>query len=569
MDGMSKIGVRAVALAVLVSAIVFGCSPAESPTATGPAGDGGTEQAAGPPKRGGVFVKSAANSSYSGMDPAMGQMSYNWTPLISLYMMKREPNTWEVHGDGIERWEFSKDGKELTLYLRKGVKFFNKPPVNGREVEARDVVYSLKSMTGQLYPDLPAVRFPRKSNLDAMADAVAVDKYTVKITLAYADPFFLDGLAEYRSAVILPENIRESFGGVDSLAEPAVDRYIMAGPFIPTKFVQLNEIEYKRNPDYWMPDQPYLDGIKEIFIAEPTTERAAFIAGQLDYIAGGNPEQRDFVISSRPDAQVVNYGPPSCWNRLAMNNQAKPFDDVRVRKAISLVVDRVEIGQAMRGEYQGKPLWKLPGPIPWVFPESLTQEELAKFPEYEHPKSQATIQMARKLLEEAGYKNGLEFEMMGATSSVRDWGVIAQSQIEKALPGVKIKLTPLDNAVNQNRAAKGDFQMQAYCYIHESNGLAMLKTVAHSTGGRNHAYIRDAKMDKLIDDASRELDPDKRKAILKEAQLYFLEVAPYVPSYHTEVQDILQPWVRNLRLGPASRQWPWMQDVWFTSVPKR
>ncbi|MBM2827039.1 MAG: peptide transporter substrate-binding protein [Dehalococcoidia bacterium] len=571
---MSNIQTRlALMLVGLSMVLAVACAPAATPATSDEKVAPGDQPASATtgtetPRRGGILVKSNGASSYAGMDPAMGQMSYNWNPQIALYMMKKEPETSQVKGDAIESWEFSKDGKELTLHLRKGLKFFDKPPVNGREVEAKDIIYSLKSMSGELYPELSQLRFPRKAEVEAMSSAVAVDKYTVKITLSHVDPYFPDALAEYRSAIVLPEGIREAFGGVEALTVPSVDRFIYGGPFIPTKFNQLTEIQYTRNPNYWKQGQPYLDGIHEIWIPDSSTEKAAFIAGQIDFIATAGESDKAFVLKGKPGTRI-QLRPASSWSRIMMNVKKKPFDDVRVRQAIALVVNPVEIGQTLAGDWEGKPLWKLPGPIPWVFPEALSQEELAKMPQYEHPKSQATIDKARQLLKEAGYEKGFEFEMMGS-ASIRDYGVIAQAQIEKALPGVKITIRPQDNAINLNRAAKGDYEAQAYPPIHQSNGLSQIATFYHSKGGRNQSNFSDSKMDKLIEDAGAELDSAKRTALLNEAQLYAIEMAPYVPIWHYSTSLALQPWLRGLRLGGAvGNHMSWAEDIWFTSTPKR
>ncbi|MBM2827038.1 MAG: transporter substrate-binding protein, partial [Dehalococcoidia bacterium] len=190
-----------------------------------------------------------------------------------------------------------------------------------------------------------------------------------------------------------------------------------------------------------------------------------------------------------------------------------------------------------------------------------------KFPQYEHPKSQATIDKARKLLADAGYEKGFELQAIKTTTD--EQLIIAQAQIEKALPGVKIKINPLDNAIRQNRAVNGDFQIDSYGTIHETNGVAQFSTFMYSKGGRNHAFLRDAKMDKLIEDASLELDTEKRTAMLREAQRYFLELAPYIPLQHYYSQLAVQPWVRGINPGPATNFILWTENVWFTSPPKR
>src|SRR5262245_19777932 len=128
-------------------------------------------------------------------------------------------------------------------------------------------------------------------------------------------------------------------------------------------------------------------------------------------------------------------------------------------------MDPVEAGQQFYGDWEGKPLWRYPGPLPWVFPEALPQEEIAKLPGYRQPKDQ-DITEARQLLAEAGLGSGFAFEMM-APQSMKDQQQLTQNQIETGLPGVKITPKLVDNAVNLELAARGDFTTQFYCYIHE------------------------------------------------------------------------------------------------------
>ncbi|MBM2826269.1 MAG: peptide transporter substrate-binding protein [Dehalococcoidia bacterium] len=529
-------GVLAVAVAGLLLAA---CAPSAAPTGdkaaieTEKAAPGAPTGAQGAPKRGGTYVNTATGS-YAGTDPAMGQMSYNVWPFVGLMMLKVEPETWKVVVEGVESWEFTPDGKELTLHVRKGMKFPNVPPTSGREVEAKDVVYTLKGITGQLYPDLPPVRFPRKANLEEMVDAVAVDKYTVKVTLSKASATFVPGLTDYRGGYILPEGIRESFGDIQSLVAPSVDKYVSAGPFRLTKFVQVTEATYERNPDYWKKGQPYLDKIRTIWIPDRSTLNAAFIAGQIDSRATLSDEERSFILRSRKDARVLTYAPGSTWYRLAFNTTRKPFDDVRVRKAISLLIDSKQIGDAMVGSWEGKPLWKYPGPLPWVFPEAIPQEELSAMQVLKGPTPE-NVAEAKRLLKEAGYEKGFETQIMTPTSgsiSYVDGAQIMQEQIRKHLPEIKITLSPVDNSINYSRYSN-------------------------------------PKMDQLLDQAAGELNDQKRNELLKQAQLLALEDLPYRPVVHRQGQQISQPWVHGERLGAATSPNVWFEEIWLDPMPKR
>ncbi len=563
----------AVIFVTMLALLFTACSPADSRITPGPEGKSGEKLSENPytaqGKRGGTFVRSAGRDSRSGTDPAMGQMSYVIWPQVGGMMLFRHANTWEILPGILESWEISKDGLEYTFHVRKGVKFPNMAPVNGREVEARDIVYTIKGNYGMLYPDLPPVRFPRRANYEPMVDAVAVDKHTVKVTLAKPSSDFLDAIQEYRGATVLPEGIREFFGGVEALAEPSVERYVSPGPFLMTKFQQQVEVEYVRNPDYWDQPRPWVDKMREIWIPDTSTEMAAFIAGQVDYVAPSGDDERDFVLSGKKDARVWSYDPGSCWYRLTFNLERKPFDDYRVRRAVALVMDHVQYGKQFKGDWEGKPLWRYPGPLPYVFPESLTQEELAAHPLYKGPTPE-NVAEAQRLLKEAGYGNGFSAEMMTTRSGMADLAQMMVADFEKHLPGVKIKIDPVDNAINHQRSAKKLFDMQNYCYIHEPTAVGMLKTAYHTKGGRNFSGYSSPKVDELLDQATVEMDKAKRTQLLRRAQQVILdEGLSMMPTYHGQSQWVAQPWVKNLVLGPAWRDYASFHYLWLDNPPNR
>ncbi len=555
-------GLTAFAVLLILGLVAAGCSQqASSPT---------TEPVTKEPKRGGMITISMPQA-WSNTDPQMQQLPNGW-PSVAAYLLRTHPVTTEVVPDVIEKWEFSADGKELTLHVRKGVKFFNMPPANGREVEAKDIVYTLKSLSGQLYPDLPPVRFPRKSAVEQMTNAVEVDKNTVKVTLSTPSSTFLQGLADYRAAIVIPEGIRESFGDVQSLGTPRVQNYVSAGPFIMTKLENGVSVEYKRNPDYWDTGKPYLDGIKGVWIPDPATAIAAFISDQTASNSLIKPEDRQLIFSQRPDVKAITYPGGGNWGFIGFNLKRKPWDDVRVRKAIALVINHAELGEnfignggSQYGDMNGKPLWLYPPPIPWFYPEALPQQELAKMPYYENPKSEKTLSEARKLLADAGFPNGLTFDLLGvqfsALGGTSDNVLLAKNQIEKGLPGSKVTVKIVEQPVWTTTAGNANYDIGYYGYIHDTTAVSMMKTPFHSKGGRNVAFYNNPRMDQLLDQAATELDLEKRKALMRSAQLLALEEFPYIGMYAEYGQVGVQPYIQNWQ--PAAIGDVQYQNVWL------
>src|SRR5262249_54755839 len=150
---------------------------------------------------------------------------------------------------------------------------------------------------------------------------------------------------------------------------------------------------------------------------------------QVDLLSLSTAADKEFVRANKKDAVHNLYAPDSCWYRLAFNTTRKPLDDVRVRRALALVVDHKRIGENLVGSWDGKALWKYPGPLPWVFPEALPQEELAKLQLFQGPTPQ-NVAEARQLLKDAGYEQGFGVELITSRTSL-DEVQLFQDDIER------------------------------------------------------------------------------------------------------------------------------------------
>ncbi len=551
----------AVTFLAIAALLVGACSPAQSPA--GPTGDKGT-QVDGPPKRGGTVTLNYA--SRWNADPALGQTPYTTWYYVGEPMIRRNAKTFELEPAVFESWQVSKDGMEIILKVRQGIKFHNKKPVSGREVEAKDLVYVLKSATGQQYPELSPVRFPRRESFGTMKDAVAVDKYTVKITLESPSVSFLNALADYRGTYVYPDGLREAFeGGIDSLTVSNPERHIGPGPFIHTKFTSDVESIYERNPDYYNKDKdgnqlPYVDRIRIVSLKDTATQQAAFVAGQIDILGITNAQTRNFVTSNRPDAQIISYEPPSCWNRVSLNVTKKPFDDYRVRRAMMLLMDHKKIGEVNFGDWEGKPLWRWPGPIPFVFPEARTQDELSKHPLYQGP-TPTNIAEAKRLMKEAGYENGFSFDWhMG--SGYKDAAQMVEANWRTHL-GITPNLKVVDTETHRALATKGEYEAQFYCHIFDVTAVSHVAQAYHTTGGRNYGRFSDPKLDAILDEAERTLDLEPRKKLMRQAEDYILDHSlAMLPAYQNMGLVSLHPELRGVVYGPGtsaelSNPWWW------------
>jgi peptide/nickel transport system substrate-binding protein len=518
------------------------------------------------PQHGGLFQDDT--SSRWNADPATGQTPYQTWYYIGEPMIRRNIKNFELEPGAFESWEYSADGTEITLKVRQGVKFHNKPPINGREMDANDLVYTMKSASGRQYPDQPPVRFPRAASYSTMKDVVALDNYTVKVTLDSPSVSFLHGLADYRATWVYPDQLRELAGGFDSLTVPDPEKHIGPGPFTLTEYTPDIEMVLDRNPDYWEQPKPYLDKVRVVFIRDAAARQAAFIAGKTDIFSVDREEYRSYVVENYPEATIRVYEPPSCWYRISLNTQRKPFDDNRVRKALYLVIDKTRIGKVVVGDWKGQQLWVWPGVIPFVFPEARSQEELAQHKYMQGPTPE-NVAEAKRLLKEAGYENGFEFEWHMSRTSL-DEGQLIEQDWATHLPGVKAILKPVDSETHRTLASQGEYDAQLYCHIFDVTAVGHVTNAYHSKGGRNYGRNNDPELDAILDKAERTLDPAKYKELMRQAEDHIYESSlAMLPTHQNYRLTALQPGFEGVEFGPGTREFMLIKNWWWSNEEMR
>src|SRR3989441_1701955 len=231
--------------------------------------------AAQQPKRGGVLRM--AEREAPSLDPhlSVSFLTHSYISLVYSQLVRfpygpeqQHSTDFSIVPDLAERWTASKDGTVYTFHLRKGVKFHAKPPVNGREVTADDVKYSLE-------------RFMAKSGFRSRFDPVqsidAVDRYTVRVTLK--EPFapFLNHLANSTYTAILPREVEQKFGDFNR-----PEAVIGTGPFVLKSYDKGVRLVFERNPDFHVKGLPYLDGVVIEITPDAATRLSLLRANKVD-----------------------------------------------------------------------------------------------------------------------------------------------------------------------------------------------------------------------------------------------------------------------------------------------
>jgi len=316
-----------------------------------------------------------------------------------------QPGTFAIEGDLAESWTQPNETTYI-FRLRKGVRWQNKPPVNGRELTADDVVYSVerfKTVTGNANAYM----------LSSLDKVEAQDKHTVKFTLKEPYVWFLDMLANSHAVAIIAKECVEKFGDLKKY-ESAVG----SGPWMLDSYRPNVGYTFVRNPSYFVTGQPYIDRIEVAVDEDNASRMAAFIAGKYDlgweYQGVINRvdwvQIKDTLKQKRPRLQTAEY-PNAVMTHISMRTDKAPFSDVRVRRAMSLAIHRQGIIDAV---YEGVGAFNPPVPAAlkeWSVPMNQLGEG-ARWYKYD-------LSQARKLMAEAGYPKGfpttVDFTTYGST----------------------------------------------------------------------------------------------------------------------------------------------------------
>ncbi|PYM16791.1 MAG: hypothetical protein DMD81_11580 [Candidatus Rokuibacteriota bacterium] len=235
------------------------------------------------------------------------------------------PGTFAVEPDLAERWE-ELDDTTVVFYLRKGVRWQNRPPVNGRELTAEDVKFTYDRF-------LTEKGNPIKYLLDPVDRVEVVDRYTVRFRLKEPFVWLVNALANPNGTWILPRECVEKYG---DLKRP--EAAIGTGPFILERYEPNVKTTYRRNPDYFRAPLPWVDAVEWTVMDDESVGLARYSTNQID--AGPGPQwsvrqqDLDTLKKRRPDLVYRDFL-SNVTTGIYMRTDKPPFNDVRVRRAIS------------------------------------------------------------------------------------------------------------------------------------------------------------------------------------------------------------------------------------------
>lgn len=473
------------------------------------------------------------------LDPAIGYDWQNFSMIKAIFdgLMDYEPGTATLRPGLAESYEISPDGKIFTFKLRDGIKFHN-----GRDMTADDVKYSFERTVNPATQSPGAGFLASIDGFDAMQAGEAtslsgveiLDPKTVQVTLSRPDATFLSVMALNFSFIVPKEEVEKS--GADFGRNP-----VGTGAYKLAEWTLGQKLVLQKNPDYYREGAPKLDEINFEIGQEPVVSLLRVQNGEVDVPGDGIPPAKFREVMDNPEqaAQVVE-GVQLHTGYITMNTKAAPFDDLKVRQAVNMAINKDRIVQIING--RATPANQ---PLPPTMPGYVEGHEGYKY----------DVEAAKALLAEAGHPDGFETELFVA--NVDPQPRIAQA-IQQDLAAIGIKASIQSLAQANVIAAGGSAEGAPMIW---SGGMAwiadfpdpsnfygpILGCAGAQEGGWNWAKYCNEALDEKAAAADAMVDPAKAEERAKAwGEVYegVMADAPWVPVFNEKRYTM-----RSARMG--------------------
>jgi peptide/nickel transport system substrate-binding protein len=438
------------------------------------------------------------------------------------------PGTFAVEPDLAERWE-EPDDTTVVFHLRRGVKWQNKPPVNGRELTAEDVKFTYDRF-------LTEKGNPLRFMLDPVDRVEVVDRYTVRFRLKEPFVWLVNMLANPTGTWIIAREVVEKYGDLKR-AETAIG----TGPFLLERYEPNVKAVFKRNPDYYQPGLPSVDEVNWLVMEDEAAQLAAYRTGQIDLGPWHQwtVRQQDLAAIKKSHPQLVYQDFLSnVTTGIYMRTDKPPFNDVRVRHAISHAIDRQAIIDAVY--LKGEPTAAIGRGLTEWSPRIDQLGAGAKY--YRHDPKEA-----RRLLAEAGFPQGLKTQLTvtgGYGSDVLDSFQLAQRQLKEGGIDAELKVQEYGAYISTTFLGKYEgLAMGPFSIAWEPHGT--LYGMYMPEQSRNSSHVADPKIIALIKEEMRTKDLAARKKLIFDIQAYAAEQQYYVYFYSVGLTGSWRPYVKN------------------------
>ena len=445
-----------------------------------------------------------------------------------------------------QRWE-NPDTLTFTFHLVPNVKFADLPPVNGRALTSADVKWSFEyaSRTGDFLKNakLPEANFAYM--FEGMDRIETPDASTVVVH--FTKPFapFLNYMATYGTQVVS----HEIFDQDGSFAKQVVG----SGPFQLDMSASQHGSHwvFKKNPDYWQSGKPYLGQIQYLILPDSASMYAGFQTKQVDIIQTiRDANEIAQLKQNNPKAVTLETVDPQAEG-LYVSYRRPPFSDVRMRKALSLAIDRDAFDKTFAA---GKGGWAMSESTPSMWTQAETKQILKYDP-----------QQAKDLVSQAGFGNGVTVAITvppDSTSQTLTLAQLLQAQLKQV--GINIDIQNVDKATASKRLHGKDFDMYPATQVQFGDIDSRLYGQFYSESKSNWIQVKDPKLDALILAQRQELDTTKRAQKIKDVTRYLNANYVNFALYRPPLASFWTPALQNYNDHWQQYNWNapniWMQQ---------
>ena len=457
-----------------------------------------------------------------------------------------------------ESWDISADGLTYTFNIRKGVNWHDKAPLNGRELTADDIVYTFQRLTG-LGKFSNAEPSPMLQWADPRFESItASGKSTVVFKLTQPNLDMLATLLNDYMTQILPGELIEESRTVEVPQGKFSDgmNLVGTGPYEVTDFVVGSSFQYTKNPDYWGYDEkypenrlPYIDEIKTLIMPDMATLLAAMRTGKVDYIGWpaassviSNIDDVDSLRRSRPEIQLwpIKFRNLNAW---AMDVRQPPFDDIRVRHAMQMALDRETMNRTLFKGLGDNTPYGVSAVNGYIIPFEEWPEELKKTYNYDPEGAEA-------LLDAAGYSRGADGIRFNTKVNLADWFdatyVEAASSYWREI-GVEVEINMVDSVTSNAMGREHTFEGLKMANTAAQFPPTMTVNWAHSTDnfGQNGPGWQDPELDDMVEAAVAAKTIEEQRRLIIEVDMYQIENRGFVFGTLVPIYFANWPWLKG------------------------
>jgi oligopeptide transport system substrate-binding protein len=461
--------------------------------------------------------------------------------LTSLFegLVVKNPTTLEVEPGVAEAWEVSPDGLTYTFHLRNDAKWSNGDPLTAEDFRWSWERALLPELANQynynFFPIVNAEAFAKGEITDfSQVGVTVIDPATLQVQLRAPAPYLLQ-LFDHHSTYPVHRATIESFGSpsdrLTAWARPG--SLVSNGPFMLTEWEVNSHVRAEKNPNYWDADKVKLNAIVFYPTENLTTEERMFRDGQLHFT-------EDVPIGKVPvyraeDPEVLEISPYLGTYYFQINTTRPPFDDVRVRKALSFSIDRALLVETVL-EDVFTPAYSLvpPGTLGYQPPQTFSYDP----------------EQAKQLLADAGYPGGQgfpPFELLYNTHEQHQKIAVALQQMWQQTLGVQANLLNQEWQVYLDAQNNMNYDVSRRGWIGDYVDPNTFLDLFITEGGNNNTGFSNARYDQIVGhDAPAKQDSQERFALYNEAETLLMEAMPIIPIYTYQSKHLISRCVQGM-----------------------